>query len=109
MKGINPKIVGLIVIALISVALIRCGLFFSPFEVCARGFFVDIGLWSIHWLTVGFAIWAGYEFQQKFKKTWVSWVIGIAVLIAMNAGLSWMGFTLPEHDSEADTDYNYRR
>lgn len=103
------KVVATIVMASLGIMLIRCFAFTDNAAACMRLGVIDAGLWILHFATLAAAIWLGIEAARASKRQWLGWVAGVIVFVLLNVGLSWMGFTLPEHEIDDGSDNSYRR
>jgi hypothetical protein len=74
-----------------------------------RSGLTDIGLWAMHFATVGYAVWLGMEAAHASRRVWVGWVAGLAVLALLNGGLLWMEVPLPSGEVDDGADNSYRR
>lgn len=103
------KVGATVLLAATGSLLLKCALFSDDPAMCMRSSVIDFGLWLLHLSTLAAAIWLGIEAARASKKIWLGWVTGLVILVALNVGLSWMGFTLPEYEIDDGSDNSYRR
>lgn len=103
------KVAATIVLVALGVMLIQCVTFTDNAAICMRRSLIEVGLWVLHFATLAAAIWLGIEAARASKRQWLGWVTGVAILVLLNAALSWMGFTLPEREIDDGTENSYRR
>lgn len=109
MSTYQIKVVATIVLAVFGIMLLRCLAFSDNAATCMRSNVIDAALWAAHWATLVAGVWLGVEAARVSERKWVGWVAGIAVTVALNVALSWMGFTLPSHEIDDGAENSYRR
>lgn len=109
MTSFQAKIVAAVLLGVFFLIPLRCVLWAEDVQACARGGMVDLVLVAAHFWTLANAVWLGVEASKRSGRQWVGWLIGLAVLVALNAMLVWLEFPYPSSGIEGDEDNNYRR
>lgn len=103
------KIGAIILLSVVMACAFQCAVFTDDPAICMRLNLINFGLWLLHFSALATAMWLGIEAARASKKTWLGWVTGLIILVVLNVGLSWMGFTLPEYEIDDGSDNSYRR
>ena len=91
----NPRIVFAAAVSALVLLLGDCAFFYDSFKSCARGLFVDIGLYALHWSALGASIYAGILIARKYRWPAIGWAAGIAIFLASMCLLTYLGFAYP--------------